>query len=688
VTKDEAQAWLLEEYQHLDPITFQVVRSALTAVCREMGITMMRTAYSPIFVDGMDFSCGILDATGEMIAQGNYCPVHLNSMAYSSQWALMEIGAESLRPGDVVIHNDPYRGGTHITDVNVIKPIFVDGQLIAVACDRAHQIDMGGKARGGFAGDATELLQEGLRIPPVRWYSEGEEVEAVTELILANVRRPEIQRGDFAAQLASCTTAERRIQELARRYGAEVLTDCFAASKDYSERRMRSSIRTMPNGQWTSEDSMDNDGISGDAIRLRCQLTIGNDDLTVDFSGSSPQTVGPVNATYGITASMVFTALLQVSDPDIPANHGCFRPVSIVAPRGTVVNAQFPAPTMGGNTVTAEAIYQVVARALSQAVPESAIAGTHGSQNFTGGGRDWIFYFFTEGGWGARPNADGWDAVFEPSGNCRDYPAEVVELTMPIRYEAVRLRPDLAGAGKYRGGCGTERIITFLEDAEVNSIAERGESRPYGLAGGASAGANALHLVRGGRRLTFPEATGARFPLKFSNQPISKGESVAIVTTGGGGYGDPLERDPRSVLRDVLDEYYSIDDAQALFGVMIQEVAGKLTLDDEGTRIARLGAVRDHGQESARTEPRNLGNPPAPSEIGSRANEHVQELLSRRPDGFCTSECPKGGDPYRCPLWNRQSSDFWSVEVLDGWLAKHCPRRDLFVGVRDATRRY
>lgn len=680
MTTTGKQGWLLEEYEHLDPITFQVINNALLAICREMGVTMIRTAYSPIFVDGMDFSCGLLDETGEMIAQGNYCPVHLNSMAYSSQWALLEVGMETLRPGDVLIHNDPYRGGTHITDVNVTKPIFVDGTPIAVACDRAHQIDMGGKARGGFAGDATEIYQEGLRIPPIKWYSEGKELEEVTQLLLANVREPRVQQGDLAAQLASCLTAEQRVLDLVQKYGVETVRDAFRAAKDYSERRMRARLEAIPDGSWTFEDVMDHDGIVASPIRLHAEVTVQGDSVTVDLSGSDPQVRGPVNATFGITASMVFTALLQVSDPDLPVNHGCFRPVTIRAPRGSIVNAQFPAPTMGGNTVTAEAIYQVVAGALAQAVPTRAIAGTHVSQNLTGGGRDWVFYFFTDGGWGARHDADGWDAIFEASGNCRDYPAEVVELTLPLRCEGVRLRGDLAGVGQYRGGCGTERVFTFLQDAELNSIAERADSSPYGLAGGRPAGRNSLHVTRDGRSYTFPELTGARFPLKFSNQPVLQGDVVSVITTGGGGFGDPFLRDPTAVLRDVEDGLYTVDQAAKVYGVLLRtDPEGTLTVDVTETAALRSRRVDQRPPETGGwNQLKRSSTPTARSEEGAEADRRVQELVGLRPDAFCQSECPKRADGTRCPLWSPESLDFWSVPILERWIHSHCPQRATF----------
>jgi N-methylhydantoinase B/oxoprolinase/acetone carboxylase alpha subunit len=683
-------AWLLEEYAHLDAVTFRVVGSALVSACREMGVTMMRTAYSPIFVDGMDFSCGILDAQGEMVAQGEFCPVHLNSMAYSAQWALLERGAEHVRPGDVLIHNDPYRGGTHLNDFNVMKPVFVDDELVAIACNRAHQIDMGGKARAGFAGDATEVFQEGIRVPPVKWYDGGVEVVDVLDFLLANVRQPQIQRGDLSAQLASCVTAERRIVELCRRYGTNTVLDCFAASKDYSERLVRASIATLPDGTWSFGDRMDNDGIDADPIAIEVDLTIDHDSVTVDFSRSGPQVKGPVNATYGITASMVFTALLQVCEPGIPANHGCFRPLRIVAPRGSVTNAQFPAPTMGGNTVTSMAIYGTVLGAFAQAAPNRVAACSYSSHHFTGGGRvadtDWLFYFFTDGGWGARAGGDGWNAIFQANGNCKDYPVEVIETTLPLRYEAVRLRADLAGPGRFRGGAGTERVLTFLQPGEANSICERGDFRPYGLFGGKAGGTNALLLHAEGELVDFGAAKGARFPLKFANRPVAAGETISIVTTGGGGYGPPEERDPEAVLEDVRDGLYDASEARRLYAVVVRAAEGDWELDVGATSQLRR-------ESSAASELADRGRPwpdaaSGTTEEGRAAAERLRQLRARRPDAFCVGECPRQGLPYRCPLWNAEAIEYWTPANIGRWIERHCPRADAFAGVLSSVRIY
>ena len=685
-------AWLMEEYEHIDAVTFQVVRSALVSACREMGLTMMRTAYSPIFVDGMDFSCGLLDAQGEMVAQGEFCPVHLNSMAYSAQWALIERGAETFRPGDVLIHNDPYRGGTHLNDFNVMKPVFIDDRLVAIACNRAHQIDMGGKARAGFAGDATEVFQEGIRVPPINWYAGGEEVVDVADFLLANVRQPHIQRGDLSAQLASCVTAERRVIELCHRYGTETVLECFEAMKDYSERLVRASVASLPNGTWCFGDRMDHDGVDGAPIALEVDLTIENDSVTVDFSRSSGQVRGPVNATYGITASMVFTALLQVCDPGIPANHGCFRPLRIVAPRGSITNAQFPAPTMGGNTVTSMAIYGTVLGAFAQAAPERVAACSYNSHHFTGGGRtddgDWLFYFFTDGGWGARDGADGWSAIFQANGNCKDYPVEVIETTLPVRYEAVRLRPDLAGAGRFRGGCGTERVLTFLEPGEANSICERGDFRPYGLHGGLAGGTNRLLVRRDGVVADFPTVTGARFPLKFANRPLESGDTVSIVTTGGGGYGPPHERSPAAVLEDVREGLSTPDQAADVYRVaLLPAETDDWQVDVEQTRRLRSEAApAADGVDRGRAWPEL--DAVGPSAQGVAAAGQVARLLGRRPDTFCLSECPNQGLPHRCPLFNDESVEYWTPDNLVRWIKRRCPKSDRFAPEFRSTRLY
>ncbi len=543
-----------------DPITFQVIHSGLLSAAREMGTTMVRTSYSVIFSEGYDFSCAILNRLGQMVATVNFCPVHLAAMPYAAAWSIAEIGLENIHDGDVIVHNDPYRGGTHVSDVNVIKPIFFEGELIAFAANRGHQLDMGGKSPGGFAGDATEIFQEGLRIPPVKWYEAGTERRDVLDLILSNVRLPRVQLGDFKAQLASNTTAERRIQALCQRYGADTITRVMDEIMDYSERRMRSEIREIPDGVYAFEDWLDNDGITADPIRLYVNATVEGDGLLLDYSGSSEQVAGPVNATYGVTASSSFNALLEMLDPSIPVNQGAFRPVRIRAPRGSVVNPNFPAPVQGGNTNTSIALVSLIIGALAKALPHRALAASGGTCNdFTCGGFDrirrqpFVFYWFPPTGWGALPTRDGWSAVSDPVSNCSDTPVEMMESLYPFVYERYELGTDCEGAGCFRGGYGITQELRTLADMTVSAIAERHVIAPYGLFGGGAALPNQFAIRRreDSEWRSFVEDSGVVSPSKFAEIPVRAGDTWRMRTTAGGGYGDPLERDPDAVLADV-----------------------------------------------------------------------------------------------------------------------------------------
>lgn len=691
---DEARAaGLYERYPLVDPVMFQVVANGLVSTCREMGTTMMRTAYSPIFVDGLDFSCGILDARAEMVAQAEYCPSHLNSMAYAAAWAIMEIGVEHLEPGDVILHNDPYRGGTHLNDFNVMKPVFDDGEFVAIACNRAHQIDVGGRALAGFPGDADEIFQEGVTCPPERWYKGGVEDTDVLDMLLANVRQPYIQVGDFAAQLASCVTAERRLQEFCVRYGSAALLECFEALQDYSERRMRAEIEAMPDGVFQFDDFADDDGITPDPIRVAAQITIAGDEIEIDFSDSSGQVAGPMNATYGITSSGVFNALLQVSDPHIPVNSGALRAMTIVAPRSSVVNAEHPRPTMGGSTDLSIRIIEACMGAFAQAVPDRVIAATYGTtNNFTGGATDpetgfrWLWYFFNEGGWGARSAKDGWNEIFQATGNCNDYPTEILEPKHPITVESLSLSTDREGAGTWRGGYGLTKTYRFHLDAEVNLIGERHRFSPWGLFGGLPADTNAVLYCPAGSDefVPFDRAFGVASPSKFGNVKTKAGDRFRLVQSGGGGRGNPLARDPENVLRDVEDELVSADRARSVYGVLVEA-----TEEGSGWRLDREATARERSARRDERAPnqvaggtvtvcdasmavRGTADPRAYRE--SRSDRLVNAAREAVDESICRADCPKRGDGHRCPYWSGEALKFWGADTLSEWTRRHCPQ--------------
>ena len=585
----------------IDPITFEVLRSAYTNISREMGETMMRTAYSAIFNEGRDFSCGILDIDGEMIAQAEHCPVHLGSMPYTAEWALNEIGIENIEPGDVILQNDPFRRGTHLPDFLIMKAVAIDGDLPAFPATRAHVIDVGGASPGGFSGTASSIFEEGLRMPPVRWFKAGEEDEEITKILMSNIRLNDVQRGDYEAMLASLNTAERRLEELVEEYGADTVMESFDAVKDVSEQMMRLEIEDIPDGTYEFEDYMDDDGHSTDPIRIDATIEVNGDSAVVDYTGSDPQTKGPINSTYGITASSTYNGFLQVTDRDVPANHGAFRPIELVAPEGTIVNAEPPAPTFSGNTETSVRIVDVVLGALMQAIPGEIPAGCYGhNANLTSGGVDpesdeeYVWYYYRGGGYGGNRDRDGYNAVQAYISNASNQPVEIFENKYPWMIEEYNLNEDSVGAGTHRGGLGTTlRFRLRRGEATISGTGDRCVIPPYGVFGGTHGGRSHYKIRRSDEdELRSVTEHGAISPSKFGNIPMSEGDVVEVATGGGGGYGDPLDRDPDRVLSDVENGYISRESAKSQYGVVIEGEPGDQSVDEEAT-AARREDVRE-----------------------------------------------------------------------------------------------
>ncbi|AGL02211.1 oxoprolinase family protein [Desulfoscipio gibsoniae] len=684
----------LERYAYIKPVVLDVMGSEFLSICREMGTAMVRTAYSPIFVDGMDFACGIFDSTAELVAVANYCPVHLAAMALAPEWAVMELGLDSLKPGDVVILNDPFRGGTHITDFTVIKPIFYYGELVAMAANRAHHLDVGGKAAGGFPGDATDIYQEGICVPPVRWFKEGIENTDFVETLFSNVRLPWVQVGDMRAQLHSVLTAERRILQLIDKYGLVAVKQSMQQLKNRSEQWLRKEIAAIPDGTYSFEDFIDDDGVCHRPYSIKVTIKINGSDLVMDFTGSSPQALGPVNAVYGVTAGSCFNALMQVTNPRIPFNRGCFRPVKIIAPRGSIVNPTRPAATFGGNTDTNIRIIDVVIGAFARVLPRRVRAASYGTcNNFTGGGYDnirqqpFVFYFFNEGGWGASNCQDGWNATFNPIGNCRNISAEIIESNYPLRYEQVALNEGSAGAGEFRGGFGTKRVLTVLSDQmEVNALGERHRFKPYGLFGGLPAQANAFLVKRYNfdKEESFAATFYVKSPSKFSKITLFKGDTFYIINSGGGGYGDPVKRKPEKVLEDVEDGLISTTQARDEYGVVFVKVGGVLSIDDDATARHRKemtifcgdGAVTDiivsQCQLAARLGRRVWNEDNAYKNETKRKIDLLMGDLAHLSKSFCEVRCRYRFKQKQCILFNDEVMSFWSPEAINRWLGKHC----------------
>lgn len=681
----------------LDPITERVLANAFVAICNEMGITMIRTANSAVFVDGRDFSCALLDDRAELVATANFDPSHLSAMALTSEYALMELGFEDLAEGDVILVNDPYRGGGHLTDITLIRPVFYAGALLGVAMNRAHHIDVGGMAVAGFPGSAQSIFQEGLRIPPVKWYRAGVEQRDVMELITLNVRFPQDQLGDFRAQLASTITAERRLQGLCEKYGPGVVRAAMERVKDHSETLMRSIIAEIPDGRYEFDELMDDDGVGSEPYRIHVAVTVADDAVEVDFTGTSAQAKGPINSSYGNTLSGTFNAFLQLIGPDLAFNHGCFRPVRLIVPRGCFLNPLPPAPVFGGVTEVSIRIIDAIIGALAQAVPGWVAAAGYGTcQNFAGGGfddtadEDIGFYFFREGGWGATAWRDGWNATPNQTSNFNDYPVETVERDLPLRYQELALRAGSGGAGRFRGGFGVVRTMEILaSEVRVNALSERHVVKPYGLDGGLPGEPNALLLKPPGETQfqRFDECFSLASPSKFANVPLARGTSVALVTGGGGGYGDPLERDPEAVRFDVEEELVSVAQARDVYGVVLRGAHPDYDVDGPATETRRqqlrsergpldqvAGIVNVDGtwrRAVAGARPATLDDPKLGRDL-ARLSQTLRAVDRQFDIRICREDCPKHADPARCPYHNGRALDFWAPESLRGWTLRHC----------------
>jgi N-methylhydantoinase B len=561
----------------IDPVTLTVIDNYCTSTCRDMGVTMMTTAYSPIFNESLDFSCVIFDPAGDMLSQAEFCPSQIGTIKFTVEWTIAELGVDGFEEGDVVIHNDPYRGSGHVPEHMLLKPVFWEGELVAFVANVAHMSEIGAKTPGGLSGDATEIFQEGLLIPPVKIKQRGEDVDDVWKIVLSNHRTPRVTYGDFRAMMSSLDLGERRLHSLIGEHGVELFKDAGRELIEIAERRMRAEIEQIPDGVYEFEDVIEDDGISDRSYPMKLLLTIDGDEVIADFTGSAPQAVGPVNAIYAVTASAIYNAFLHLTDPTIPRNEGCYRPFTIVAPRGTIVNCDFPAPVAGGNTETSPRITDMVFGALADAIPDRVVASCGGTSSpFLFGGRDprtgdlYAHFHFEGVGWGGRPYADGNNMVVTINGNCRNTPVEVFETRYAaFRVESYRLTSDSGGPGKFRGGLGGERTFTVtVPEVTVSALLNRMHTFPWGILGGEAGAVGGLWVRRAGQPewRTFVDEFGTMSPSKFSGVSLHEGDQVKILMPGGGGYGNPLEREREMVRRDVEEGFVSAEAAREHYG--------------------------------------------------------------------------------------------------------------------------
>jgi len=522
----------------VDAVELAIFRSAVHSVAEEMGAALRRTALSPNIKERRDYSCAVFDGEARVIAMGDHMPVHLGSMPLSVEAA---VAARRFAPGDIVVLNDPYAGGTHLPDITMVLPVFLPGaqRPAFYVSARAHHADVGG-AFPGSMGPAREIFQEGVRIPPVRIARGGEIDREMLDLILLNVRTPEEREGDLAAQIGACRVGERRMLELVQKYGEArlgVLTDELL---DYSERLVRAELRRMPAGEYAAEDWLDDDGVEDKPIRIAVKMRIDPEaaEMRVDFSGSSAQVKGSVNAVRAITLSACFYVLRCLLEHDAPATAGILRPLTLITAAGSIVDARAPAPVAGGNVETSQRIVDVLMRALAAAAPERVPAASAGTMsNLTIGGidprngRPFTYYETAAGGMGARPGLDGISGVQTHMTNSLNTPLEALEYAYPLRVRRYAYRYGSGGAGKFRGGDGLVREIELLAPAQVTLLAERRKFRPWGLAGGedgAAGRATVIKAARGDERVLAGKCS----------VHLEAGDVLRIETPGGGGWGE------------------------------------------------------------------------------------------------------------------------------------------------------
>jgi N-methylhydantoinase B len=535
-----------------DPVELEVFKNLYHSAAEEMGATLRRTSFSPNIKERRDYSCAVFDSAGEVIAMGDHMPVHLGSMPMSVAAA---ITAFALEPGDLVMLNDPFRGGTHLPDITLVMPVHLSSSGKAkfrrhttpdfYVASRAHHADVGGTYPGSM-GPCREIYQEGLRIPPVKIMRGGKIVADVLALLLNNVRTPEEREGDLGAQIAACHTGARRLREICARYGIARAQRAAADLLVYSEEMMRAFLRTIPPGTYQAEDFLDDDGVDDKPVRIAVTIRVKKSKkqpVTIDFTGSDPQVQGAINAVEAITYSACFYIFRCLLRDDVPATSGLMRPIAVIAPSGTVVNAQPPAAVAGGNVETSQRIVDVLLKALAQAIPDCIPAAASGTMNnLTIGGIDsrvndprpgkpFAYYETIAGGMGARPTKDGVSGIHTHMTNSFNTPAEALEYAYPIRLRRYSLRSNSGGKGLHAGGDGIVREIEVLTDAQVTLLADRRYRGPYGLAGGSDAAPGRTTIIR-------RDGTEESIPAKTSMM-LRSGERVRIESPGGGGWGSP-----------------------------------------------------------------------------------------------------------------------------------------------------
>jgi N-methylhydantoinase B len=567
----------------VDPITFEVLKSAFDSIADQMAITLMRSAYSAIVRDSVDYSTGFCDSQGRLLAQGLTTPLHLGSFPAAMRRLVAE-RAGRMQPGDVFAFNDPYGAeGVHLPDIYVIKPIFHAGVVEGFATTLAHHTDVGGIAPGSNSIHSTEIYQEGLRIPLLKLYDRGEPNETMFRIIEQNVRVPVKVLGDLRAQVAACLAAEKAYLPMVEKYGPATLRRYHDELLDDAERRMRAAIATVPDGVYAFTDRIDGLGEEPEPLVFRVTVTVRGDEMDVDWTGSSPQVKAGINSPMPFTRSAAYVAIRCAIAPHLPNSEGYMRPIRVSAPVGTIMNPVLPG-ACAARGITGYRMIDAILGALSEAVPEQVPAAGEGGSSLpsVGGYQDGKAFVHVEtilGAWGGRPTADGEEGVPNPGANQSNQPIELIEAELPLEATQYALLPDSGGPGRFRGGLGLVREYRLLADEAVWTMrSDRRAHRPYGVQGG-KPGASSWNILNPG--------PGQRVlpTLPMESVALKRGDVMHMTLAGGGGYGSPLERDPASVLEDYLDEKITLDHAGREYGVVIDPEA--LRVDEPATAALR-----------------------------------------------------------------------------------------------------
>ncbi len=553
----------------LDPVTFEVLRSLFEYTCARMSQILQKTSFSPILYDMVDFSNAIYDADLQLLGQAANCPVHLAAMQFSARAAGQRFGLKNLKEGDVIVLNDPYEGGTHLNDITFTMPIFFRGRILGFAVSRGHWTDVGGGAAGGQA-FGTHIAAEGLRLPPIKLFENYTINEDFRRIIINNTRTPQYVEGDIQAHLGALRAAEAELQRAAERYGEETVRLAMKEVIVYTERMTRKAIAEIPDGVYEGADYADTDGFSDDPVRIKVKLMVSGDEITVDFTDTDPAVTGAINSPMANTYSAVYYSLKFFLSPDAPANGGMFAPIKVILPDNCWLNAKWPSPTIACTTLTSSKITSAIWQALAKAIPQRAAAST-----------------FAECNWfvcAVKDPASGYLSV----------------LLFPIVYEAFDLRSDSAGAGKYRGGLGARLQIRFLGDAELSMETARTREGSPGVNGGMHSPVQRLIKIgRDGKKETIGgwAENGQWRKCLLAAYRFVPGERFLFESTGGGGWGNPLERDVAKVLDDVLDEYISVETAREVYGVVIDPKT--LKLDEPAAHALRAKRLQANGNGAA-----------------------------------------------------------------------------------------